>query len=73
MNNELDREALLIYLDDLRTMETILHEDDNKIKDINEKEDSLKSDYSSFEMKKPKNLLMLILQIKQLQILDLRF
>lgn len=30
MNNEIDREAMLIYLNDLRTMETITHEDDKK-------------------------------------------
>lgn len=48
---ELDREALLIYLEDLRTMETILHEDDNKIKYINDRGDFLdylELEYSSF-------------------------
>lgn len=50
---ELDREALLIYLEDLRTMETILHEDDNKIEAINDKENSLKSQCISLAVKEP--------------------
>lgn len=34
MNDEISREALLIYLNDLRIMETIIHESDNKIKKV---------------------------------------
>ncbi|MDE6656956.1 MAG: hypothetical protein K2J88_00025, partial [Oscillospiraceae bacterium] len=30
MNHEISRESLLIYLEDLRTLETIVHESDKK-------------------------------------------
>lgn len=45
MNNELDREALLIYLNDLRTMETIVHEDDIKTIELEKRNDSEKAKY----------------------------
>lgn len=52
MNNELDREALLIYLNDLRTMETIILEDNKKLKLIDEKTHSYELEYkkANYEM-----------------------
>lgn len=48
MNNEIDREALLIYLNDLRVMETIVHEDNKKISQINYNQNELRNDYYNF-------------------------
>lgn len=45
MNNEIDREAMLIYLNDLRTMETIIHEDDKKTLELNEKTENKKAEH----------------------------
>ena len=47
MNNELDREALLIYLNDLRTMETIVHEDDKKLKSLEEKTNTYEKQFDT--------------------------
>lgn len=47
MNNELDREALLIYLNDLRTMETIVQEDDKKLKSLDEKTRTYEKKYNT--------------------------
>lgn len=53
MNNEIDREALLIYLNDLRVMETIVHEDNKKISQINYNQNELRNDYYNFYTTKP--------------------
>lgn len=45
MNNEIDREAMLIYLNDLRTMETITHEDDKKTYELNKKNEKRKAEH----------------------------
>ena len=45
MNNEIDREAMLIYLNDLRTMETITHEDDKKTYELNKKNKKRKAEH----------------------------
>ena len=47
MNNELDREALLIYLNDLRTMETIVHEDNKKLKSLEEKTNTYEKEFDT--------------------------
>ena len=49
MNNELDREALLIYLNDLRTMETIVHEDNKKLKSLEEKTRTYEKKYNAID------------------------
>lgn len=45
MNNEIDRDSMLIYLNDLRTMETIIHEDDKKTLELNEKTENKKAEH----------------------------
>lgn len=46
MKDELDRESLLIYLNDLRIMETIIHESDEKIKQLNASKLEQKESYN---------------------------
>lgn len=53
MNNEIDREALLIYLNDLRTMETIVHEDQIKINGIYNKKNALYNNYLTMTKSSP--------------------
>lgn len=53
MNNEIDREALLIYLNDLRTMETIVHEDQIKINGIYNKKNALYNNYLTMTKSTP--------------------
>lgn len=45
MNNEIDREAMLIYLNDLRVMETIVKSDKQKILSISDKLEEKEIDY----------------------------
>lgn len=45
MNNEIDRDSMLIYLNDLRTMETIIHEDDKKTYELNKKTENRKAEH----------------------------
>lgn len=47
MSDIIDRESLLIYLNDLRTMETIIYESDKKIESVNKKRRDLKSDFDA--------------------------
>lgn len=53
MTEEISREALLIYLNDLRTMETIIHESDNAIENIQKKQGDCKTDVLEHEKSKP--------------------
>jgi hypothetical protein len=48
MSEEISREALLIYLDDVRIMETIVYESKNKNEEVIRKKDSLKQEYYAF-------------------------
>ena len=61
MNNEIDREAMLIYLNDLRVMETIVKSDKQKILSISDKLEEKEKDYKvkksnyDYFIKTPKN------------------
>lgn len=52
--DELDRDSLLIYLNDLRIMETIIHESDEKVKKLKTIELNLKKSYDIESKKDPK-------------------
>ena len=65
MNEEISREALLIYLNDLRIMETIIHESDCKIKSINELQNNAKADCSRFEKAEPVKPLKPLMRTKE--------
>ena len=45
MNNEIDRDSMLIYLNDLRVMETIVKSDKQKILSISDKLEEKEKDY----------------------------
>lgn len=47
MKDEISREALLIYLNDLRIMETVVHESDEKVKQLKTSELNLKKSYDT--------------------------